>query len=128
MDGEPGRPEVELAKNGDDGGNLSWPGFLWCRGGGPREVAKDEGLPVLLGACSARTKGSTGACVAWHAEANEEKWKRGWVSPQHAGKDKRGVGGRPAARCRVAEESVGGPDGWQGARPAEVVAGLASAT
>jgi hypothetical protein len=58
-DGEPGRPEAELAKN-DGGGNLSWPGLLRYRGGGPREAAEDEGLPVLLGGQSVRTKGSTG--------------------------------------------------------------------
>jgi hypothetical protein len=42
-------------------GDLSRSGLLWCRGGGPREAVEDEGLPVLLGDRSARTKGSTGA-------------------------------------------------------------------
>jgi hypothetical protein len=35
IDGEPGRPEAELAKNGDGGSDLSRPGLLQCRGGGP---------------------------------------------------------------------------------------------
>jgi hypothetical protein len=61
MDGEPGQPEAELVKNGDGGGDLSRPGLLWCRGGGPWEAVEDEGLLVLLGGRSAQTKGSTGA-------------------------------------------------------------------
>jgi hypothetical protein len=48
-DGESGRPEAELAKNGDGGGDLSRAGLLRCQGGGPRMVAEDEGLSVLLG-------------------------------------------------------------------------------
>jgi hypothetical protein len=58
---EPGRLEAELAKNGDGGGDLSWPGLLRCRGGGPREAAENKGQPVLLGGRSTQTKGSTGA-------------------------------------------------------------------
>jgi hypothetical protein len=79
MNNEPGWPEAELAKNGDGGGDLSRPGLLRCRGGGPREVAEDEGLPVLLGDRSVRTKGSTGRVAVWHTEAEEEKGRGGGV-------------------------------------------------
>jgi hypothetical protein len=60
------------------GGDLSRPDFLRCRGGGPREVAEDEGLPVLLGDRSVQTKGSTGRVAVWHTEAEEEKGKGGF--------------------------------------------------
>jgi hypothetical protein len=45
-------------------------------------------------------------------------------SAQRAGKEKKGG---PTAQRHVEEESVGGPGGRQGARPAEAVAGRASA-
>jgi hypothetical protein len=89
-DGEPGRPEAELAKN-DGGGNLSWPGLLRCRGGGPREAAEDEGLPVLLGGQSARTKGSTGECCGVA--------RRGKGGKGEGGRRKEGVW-RLGAACR----------------------------
>jgi hypothetical protein len=76
---------------------------------------------MLLGGWSARMKGSMGA---WHVKAEEEKGKRGWGSAQRAGKEKKGG---PTAQRHVEEESVGGPGGRQGARPAEAVAGRASA-
>jgi hypothetical protein len=74
------------------GGDLSRPGFLRCRGGGPREVAEDEGLPVLLGDRSVRTKGSTGRVAVWHTEAEEEKGRGGGS----AHRKKKGGGG---VRC-----------------------------
>jgi hypothetical protein len=55
MDGELGWPEVELAKKGVGGGDLSWLGLLRCRGGGPREAVEDEALRSVW------MKGSMGA-------------------------------------------------------------------
>jgi hypothetical protein len=76
------------------GDDLSRPGLLRCRGGGPQEAAEDEGLPVLLGDRSARTKGSTGRTAVWHAEAEEEKGKGGGGgSAQRPGKENREKGG-----------------------------------
>jgi hypothetical protein len=53
-------------------GDLSWPGLLRCWGGGPREAAEDEGLPVLLGDQSERTKGARWRVAAtWRGETLE---------------------------------------------------------
>jgi hypothetical protein len=54
------------------GGDLSWPGLLRCWGGGPREAAEDEGLPVLLGDQSERTNGARWRVAAtWRGETLE---------------------------------------------------------
>jgi hypothetical protein len=52
------------------------------------------------------------------------KGEKGVGLAQRAGKEKKGG---PTAQRHVEEESVGGPGGRQGARPAEAVAGRASA-
>jgi hypothetical protein len=109
MDSEPGQPEAELVKNGDGGGDLSRPGLLRCRGGGPREAVEDEGLLVLLGGRSVRTKGSTGARSDVAHRGRGGKEERGGVSSAR-GEGEKMVG--PVTRRHVEEESVGG-GGWQ---------------
>jgi hypothetical protein len=104
--GKPRRPEVELAKNGDGGGDLSRPGLLRCRGGGPREAGEDEGLPVLLGYRSGRTKGSTRARGGVAHRGRGGKGEGGVrLSAQERRKEK---GWSPVAWHRVEEENVGG--------------------
>jgi hypothetical protein len=120
-DGEPGQPEVELAKNGDGGGDLNRPGLLRCRGGGPREAAEDEGLPVLLGYRSGRTKGSTRARggVAHRGRGGKGEGGR---SAQCTGKEKRKGVGSGGLAPRGGERG-GGAGSRQGTWPAEAVAG-----
>jgi hypothetical protein len=111
-----------LLKNGDGGGDLSRPGLLRCRGGGPREAAEDAGLPVLLGGRSAQTKGSTGARGGMACRGRGGKGEKGgWGRLIAQGRIKEGGG--LTARPRMEEESVGGHGAQQGARPAEAVAG-----
>jgi hypothetical protein len=75
------------------------------------------------GRCGQRE--ARGCTAAWHTMAVEEKGKRG-SGGQLSARGRRKEGG-PTARCRVEEESVGGPSVRQGAWPAGVVAGQASA-
>jgi hypothetical protein len=114
-DDEPGRPEAELAKNGDDGDDLSQPGLLRCWGGGPQEAAEDEGLPVLLGDQSVRTKGKhRGVRRRGTSRQKEEKGKGGGVGSAHVeGEKKGGYGGLTSC----GGERVGG-GGWRPARRA----------
>jgi hypothetical protein len=83
MDGELGWPEVELAKKGVGGGDLSRLGLLRCRGGGPREAVEDEALPVGV------DEGKHGR--TWQCGTLKQRMKRGkggWGrgSAQRAGK------------------------------------------
>jgi hypothetical protein len=92
--GEPGWPDAELAKNRDGGGDLSQPGLLRCRGRGPREAAEDEGLPVLLGDWSVRTKGSTGACGGVAHRGRGGEGERGGSDLAHGEVQEKGEGVR----------------------------------
>jgi hypothetical protein len=75
----------------------------------------------VAGRCGRRE--AWGRAAAWHAEADEEKGKRGGRLSTRGRRKEGGL----VARRRVEEESVGGgAGGQQGTRPVEAVAGRAS--
>jgi hypothetical protein len=114
MDGEPGRPEAELAKNGDGGGDLSRPGLLRCWGGGPREAVTTKGSRCSWATGRRGQREAQGRAVVWHAEAEEEKGKRGVQLNARERRKEKGGGGLAAWR-RVEKESLGG---WPARRAA----------